>query len=52
MKPDSQSQEAPAPQLPNIPISIDDPFNPNLERREPVTPSPKPETEEKPAKRT
>jgi hypothetical protein len=34
MKPDT---EAPAPHLPNIPMSSDDPFQPDLERPEPVT---------------
>ncbi len=41
MKPDSKPPEAPAPHLPNIPMSSDDPFQPDLERREPVTPPPK-----------
>lgn len=38
MKPETNTPESPAPQLPNFPISPDDPFQPDLERREPVTP--------------
>jgi hypothetical protein len=40
MKPDAKPPEAPAPHLPNIPMSSDDPFQPDIERREPVTPQP------------
>lgn len=40
MNPESKTPDAPAPQLPNIPISPDDPFQPDLERQVPVTPPP------------
>lgn len=38
-KPEVQPS-APAPQLPNFPMSRDDPFQPDIERQEPVTPPP------------
>ncbi|MFN7927945.1 MAG: hypothetical protein U0Y68_08355 [Blastocatellia bacterium] len=41
MKQSTEPCETPAPQLPNIPISPDDPLQPDLERHEPVTAPPR-----------
>jgi hypothetical protein len=41
-KDDQAPKPAPAPQLPNLPWSPDDPFHPDLERKEPVTNLPDP----------
>jgi hypothetical protein len=42
-EPDSDPEPIPAPQLPNIPTSPDDPFYPDPERKEPVTVPPDPD---------
>jgi hypothetical protein len=44
--PDTTPEPAPAPQLPNIPASPDDPFQPEPARNPPITvpPYPKPDT--------
>jgi hypothetical protein len=42
-KPDSAPKPMPAPQLPNIPISPDDPFQSDPDLLPPVAPSPDPD---------
>lgn len=39
-KPEVRPASPPAPQLPNFPMSRDDPFQPDIERQMPVTPPP------------
>ncbi len=49
--PDLDPEPIPAPQLPNIPMSPDDPFNPDPDRKEPVTVPPAPDPNPDPSRR-